>query len=579
MTLTWAVTGASQCGLTRTYEGESVGSETAVQCTGTRTESPEPPTSASYVEYVLNATDTGGDTATDALRITFTQATYTTRIVSFTVQPLQVGPGDEVTVAWEVINTGTFEGVAPCSLSRRAEFQTAADVTIMSTQCNGSITEVPDAPADASYVRYQLNALKDVFEVGGDPTQAFVYAEETVELLERSFTGDTDWQRQFGTAQHDFVTALAVHASGNITVGGATTGVLEGSNAGVYDAFVRTYDADGGVLWTRQFGSGSHDEVTALAVAGDRVYVLGHTTTGAQDLHSPFLRTYTTGGVYEWETHPTPGDAFRENVYVYDLAVDASGTIYVVGSVSSTAYLTAFDTSGEELWSTYFCQDDTTIACPTLWGASATAVAIDEDGDVYVGGWTTNDLYADNLGSQTDVTSDLFLAKLSAGGSLQWGVQTGSAGSDYVNAIAVSAYGTVAVGGTTSGSIVRNPVGSEDAYLLLRSTVDGSPLWAKQFGSEFSGEDVPGVGFDEYGNVVAASNHSGSRWVDKFYSDGSTVWGRMIGSDPSPGLGTYRVEALAVGAGGSLHAGGSTAQGDFGTHLGENDAFIITLYP
>jgi len=78
--------------------------------------------------------------------------------------------------------------------------------------------------------------------------------------------GNELWTRQFGTAKDDFAKALAVDAEGNIVVAGTTMGNLSGSSAGNYDSFVRKYGPKGNELWTRQFGTVTIDEATALAV-------------------------------------------------------------------------------------------------------------------------------------------------------------------------------------------------------------------------------------------------------------------------------------------------------------------------
>src|SRR5690606_25073378 len=112
---------------------------------------------------------------------------------------------------------------------------------------------------------------------------------------------------------------------------------------------------------------------------------------------------------------------------------------------------------------------------------------------LFVGGWTTDSIYAENEGSQSNATADALIAKVGPDGALYWGVQTGSSDHDEVNDIAVSAHGTVALGGTTSGGIEGQPVGGEDAFVMLLSAEDGSLVWTKQFGSGSSGERVMSV--------------------------------------------------------------------------------------
>lgn len=112
------------------------------------------------------------------------------------------------------------------------------------------------------------------------------------------------WTRQFGTPTFDYTTAVSVGVGGTVAVAGHTIGTLPGqTSVGVADAFVRTYDADGTLLWTRQFGGSAHDLAYAVSVAADgRVHVAGQTEGGAlpnqvhYGLADAFLVTYDAAG-------------------------------------------------------------------------------------------------------------------------------------------------------------------------------------------------------------------------------------------------------------------------------------------
>src|SRR2546429_8078080 len=81
------------------------------------------------------------------------------------------------------------------------------------------------------------------------------------------------WVRQFGTAGEDYGSAVAVDRSG-IYVVGRTLGAMPADD---YDALLRKYDLNGGLLWNRQFGTASFDYGNAVAAGGSRVFVAGHT--------------------------------------------------------------------------------------------------------------------------------------------------------------------------------------------------------------------------------------------------------------------------------------------------------------
>ena len=85
------------------------------------------------------------------------------------------------------------------------------------------------------------------------------------------------WIRQFGTAGVNQARGVATDATG-VYVVGSVSGALPGqTSAGGSDAFVRKFDANGGELWTRQFGTARADDALGVAVDSSGVYVVGRT--------------------------------------------------------------------------------------------------------------------------------------------------------------------------------------------------------------------------------------------------------------------------------------------------------------
>ena len=68
-----------------------------------------------------------------------------------------------------------------------------------------------------------------------------------------------DWIEQLGTSSAERAYGIAVDGSGNVYVAGSTSGALEGSNAGSYDAWLAKYDAKGVQQWVEQLGSWASD--------------------------------------------------------------------------------------------------------------------------------------------------------------------------------------------------------------------------------------------------------------------------------------------------------------------------------
>jgi len=180
--------------------------------------------------------------------------------------------------------------------------------------------------------------------------------------------GTSAWTRQFGTRRADEAQAVALDGSGNAYVVGWTFGTLPGqAPAGTVDAFVRKVDSKGNELWTRQFGSWDSDFARSVAVgpSGD-AYVVGETEGTLPGQHSSggrdaFIRQYDRDGTVRWTRQfGGPGGDGATGV-----AVDAAGDAYVVGTTAASlpgqtwagdydAFIRKYDVTGDELWTRQF---------------------------------------------------------------------------------------------------------------------------------------------------------------------------------------------------------------------------------
>jgi len=206
--------------------------------------------------------------------------------------------------------------------------------------------------------------------------------------------GSQVWLRTFGAPRgiaerpHP-----AVDAAGNVYV--AAT-VLDFT--GKYDVVLKKYDANGAEIWTLTFGAlpSEWDRVNGVAVdPGGNIYLVG-TTTGAfpgQGEGLPgFVRKFNANGAELWTRQFGPIQSVP--VTPQDVATDASGNAYVVGTVIGTlpgqssknayydAFIRKYDAAGNELSSYQFAFD-------TRFDY-AFGVAVDRNGGAYVIGGTEN---------------------------------------------------------------------------------------------------------------------------------------------------------------------------------------------
>jgi hypothetical protein len=273
------------------------------------------------------------------------------------------------------------------------------------------------------------------------------------------------------------------------------------------------------------------------------------------------------------------GDGFSTSVTADDVAVDALGNTYLVGSFRGTVdfdpgaavmsltsvgardgYLAKFDPTGAPQW---------VRGISSSLSAAALAVDVDAAGSVVVGGRFSG-IATFDIDTAAALTSaggaDGFLAAYSDVGVYQWSEAFGGLGNDAVLDVAAdTAVGVVAVGEIS----IAVGFSSEPQAFAAARTSAGAALWDAAFpatressaaavalsptGAVIIGggfEGVVSMATDGSQDLVAAGRDDGFvATLDG--ATGATVWAQALG-----GLGDDAVRAVAVNGSGQIAFGG-----------------------
>lgn len=223
---------------------------------------------------------------------------------------------------------------------------------------------------------YGMGVMNATLDLGGGPLRAAGYTDSFVAKLDPG--GAHVFSKRFGSVGHDYLTSLALDASGDIVVGGSFWGAvdlgggtLDPGGAGVTWAGVLRLDKAGAYKWAvGYYANGSRvtdlavDENGAVAVTGGYVRMLQTRTTSldAPDTRGRgFLLQIDAAGTEKWARAVATGStadvgmALRvSNSRIY-LGGQFEGTANfgaasrtAVGS--SDAYLAAYSLSGAPQW-------------------------------------------------------------------------------------------------------------------------------------------------------------------------------------------------------------------------------------
>lgn len=437
------------------------------------------------------------------------------------------------------------------------------------------------------------------------------------------------WSTFVGGGTSEWITAMALDASGNVYFTGytwsgnypTTAGAIDTTHNGLFDVFVTKLNAGGGSLgWSTFLGSTADESGHAIAVDGlGNIYVAGNTysttfptTAGALDTtHNGnadgFVAKINAGGAsLAWST--LLGGASLDLPQA--LAVDASRNVTISGSTSSSGFPTtagSFDTTFGGV-SDVFVARIVSSGSSLIWsgflgGVAAeysNALALDPSGAAIVSGYSASDDFPATPGAfdtthNGSTTWDVFVAKVApAGTSLQWATFLGGTAQESAGGLLVDGAGIIYVTGYTNSSDFPTTAGAHDTtynagnetFVSSLSSNGSTLLWSTFLGAELD-EIGDSLALDAAGNVfvtgytystqfpttAGAYDRSKSGGYDAFVTKLSTgggglSWSTYLGGMSSDDAGT----AIAVDSAGNAYLTGTTTSENFPTTAGAFDA-------
>jgi hypothetical protein len=419
----------------------------------------------------------------------------------------------------------------------------------------------------------------------------------------RAASGDLVWQRAYSnsTTSIDFFTALAPAPAGGVFV----VGTVAGGTSAIVAA---RYDVDGQLRWRHTFNGGGSVNEASSAVSDSRgdLIVGGYTSSGTVE-YAPTIIEYGPNGKVRW-MHVDKAQA--TNTDSLSLAIGPGGDVFAaVGEArqaSNDIVITRYAPSGRRRWRRLYASADAKFETAMVldaagnvyvtgaenrgsqhdldvltlkydpsgqrrwvrfWDGSGLpdagyAIALAANGTLYVGGYTTGALTAD----------DALLLAYSSRGALRWSrsyTGAGAGGDYYTDIVALGDGGVAAVGGSAASTTF-------DA-LVARYARSGSRRWLKLYGGpDGLGAQASAVGRGAGGAIYVAGNATTAATAEdslllKYGTSGAVRWARTYSS---PGMANDFAFALAVVPGRSVYlAGGQNAM------AGASDGLLLRYRP
>jgi hypothetical protein len=307
------------------------------------------------------------------------------------------------------------------------------------------------------------------------------------------------WTRLTDGVNDNYPYSVTTGVDGGVYVAGMAYNPAQSN----YDGFVNKFDTDGALAWTSFVGFPHYDYVKSVSAdAKGAVYVAGFSANENWSQRSSFLSQLTTKGDLAW-TRPVDGSDHFKSV-----SATADGGVFVTGYANSAildgankigelgSYVSKFDASGTSVWT----------RLPEASGSSQTnTVSAGADGAVYVAG------YAYNYSSQN---TDGFVTKFDADGSLVWTSYVGGSGHDDIKSVFTGQDGAVYLAGETYSSSLNGQVieGTADTTngFVGKFDAKGTLVWTHLIGGS-SNDLIKSISVDADGVVyVAGETYSSS---------------------------------------------------------------------
>ncbi|MBD3884966.1 SBBP repeat-containing protein [Phormidium tenue FACHB-886] len=321
--------------------------------------------------------------------------------------------------------------------------------------------------------------------------------------------GNELFTKQFGTAGFETIYGIDTDNQGNFYVTGITDSELAGpKQADIIDTVVAKFDSNGNQQWIRQIGQNVIFNAFNLDVDPDTgdVFISGADVKNSiENPDDAFIIKFDTNGNQQWQTE-TGTSGFINFDETYGLTVAEDGSVYATGWTVGD-----LGGPNEGLYDNWIAKYDNTTGAQQWVKQYGTSdyewswdVRTDSQGNVYTTGWTLGDL----AGTGNAGSYDAYLTKFDSQGNQQWVKQFGTSGDDEAYSLFIDENDNLFLGGYTDGSLGGTNAGSFDPW-LARFDTDGNQQWVKQFGTS-DRDELYGLTGDNDGNLFVTGITQGS---------------------------------------------------------------------
>lgn len=365
--------------------------------------------------------------------------------------------------------------------------------------------------------------------------------------------------------------------------------------------------------------SPSNELVVAGIISGSTTMSMGSASITSGQYIEPWIAKSDVNGNWQWiEQVSITGASQYAEATINDIAVASNGDIFATGmfydtisfgsiTLTSTGYWDCWTAkispNGQWQWAQSLNGDGDYdgVTVNTLDVVYGTSITTDSNNDPIIGGWflgNTDVGVAADTGAQNGDDIEIFVAKYSNSGNLQWSDVARGQGAQEVNSMVVDSSNSIWIStnfevSMTFGSVVANAGINEIPVGIAKISQSGS--WQSAYATTGSGSaTVTDFSIDGQNNLLMSGVYSGSinlgssltsagqsdAFAASMSSTGSWNWAKSVGGtsfDSGSGI-EYDSNTGYTILGLSSQSSFSFSSQTFNTR-GYNDSVIVTFGP
>jgi hypothetical protein len=361
-------------------------------------------------------------------------------------------------------------------------------------------------------------------------------------------SGDLLYSTYLGGNSYEHITSVNVDSENNIVVAGTTASAgfpttedaLQPSNAGSFDGFITKISPNGTLLYSTFFGGPGEDWIYGMEFDSSGNYMFGGFTSSIGLATSGAFRT-SFQGAFDAFVARVSADGSTKQMFSYVggtgidrcwiMTIDSAYNYIISGITSSNDYpvsANAFQSSSTQHGDAILSKlsyNGSLLLYSTLVGGNdddlGIGIGVDSTDSILLTGYTESDNLAVENPLQPSFgggSADIYLAKFSATGTLEFLTYIGASGTDYAWDLRVDSNDDIVIVGRTSSPNFPTHDGLNDTFsgafdaIATRISPDGQTIIASSF---IGGEGVDigeGIAINADGDVVISGRTASSHF-------------------------------------------------------------------